>query len=223
MDDKTIHQHVLQELEFEPSIDAEHVGVTVENGVVTLTGHVSSYMQKVEAERAAQRVKGVKAIALEVEVRYPFEKAVHDDQIAKRAADALAWGLVPKDSVKVTVQKGWVVLTGEVEWQYQKTAAESSVRKLEGVTGVTNHIALNPVVAPKDVKKKILAALHRHAQIEGEGVAVAAKGGTVTLSGHVRTWRERGEVERAAWSAPGITTVDNKLEVDTARRSPNQF
>lgn len=223
MDDKTIRQHVLDELEFEPSIDAEHIGVTAENGVVTLTGHVSSYDQKIEAEAAAQRVKGVKAIAQEIEVRYPFERPIHDDQIAERAADALAWSPVPKDSVKVTVQKGWVALTGKVEWQYQRSAAESSVRKLTGVVGVTNHIAVKPSVVPKDVKKKILAALHRNAQVEGEGVTVSTTGGTVTLSGHVRSWQERGAVERAAWSAPGVTTVDNKLEVDTARRSPVQF
>jgi osmotically-inducible protein OsmY len=156
-------------------------------------------------------------------VRYPFEGPVQDDQIAKRAADALAWNLVPKDSVSVTVQKGWVVLTGQVQWQYQKVAAESAVRKLEGVTGVTNRITLKPSVLPKDVKKQILAALHRNAQVEGEGVTVAAKGGAVTLSGHVRTWQERTVVERAAWSAPGVTGVDNKLAVEMARRSPDQF
>ena len=222
-DDKTIRQHVLEELEFEPSIDAAHIGVSVENGVVTLTGHVRTYGEKIDAEDAAQHVKGVKAIAQEIEVRYPFEKQTHDDQIAKRAADALAWGLVPKDSVKVTVQKGWVALTGEVEWHYQKVAAEASVRKLEGVAGVTNRVTIKPSVAPKDVKKKILAALHRNAQVEGSSIAITAKAGTVTLTGHVHTWQERGVVERAAWSAPGVTTVDNKLEVDTGRRSPNQF
>jgi osmotically-inducible protein OsmY len=223
MDDKIIRQHVIEELDFEPSIDAEHIGVAVEDGVVTLTGHVSSYAQKVEAEAAAQRVKGVRGIALEIDVRYPFEGPVQDDQIAKRAADALAWNLVPKDSVSVTVQKGWVVLTGQVQWQYQKVAAESAVRKLEGVTGVTNRITLKPSVLPKDVKKQILAALHRNAQVEGEGVTVVAKGGAVTLSGHVRTWQERTVVERAAWSAPGVTGVDNKLAVEMARRSPDQF
>lgn len=222
MDDKLIRQHVMEELDFEPSIDAEHIGVAVEDGVVTLTGHVSSYAQKVEAEAAAQRVKGVRGIALEIDIRYPFEKPVQDDQIAKRAADALAWNLVPKDSVCVTVQKGWVVLTGQVHWHYQGVAAES-VRKLEGVTGVTNRITVKPTVMPKDVKKKILAALHRNAQVEGEGVSVAAKDGSVILSGQVRTWQERAVVARAAWSAPGVTVVDNKLAVETARRSPDQF
>jgi len=223
MDDKLIRQHVMEELEYEPSINAEQIGVSVEDGVVTLTGHVTSYRQKLEAQAAAQRVKGVKAIALEIEVRYPFERAVQDDEIAKRAANALAWGLVPRDSVKITVQKGWVALTGEVEWQYQKIAAESAVRKLEGVTGVTNSVTVKPTVAPKDVRKNILSALHRSAQVEGEGVTVSVKGNAVTLSGHVRTWQERGVVERAAWSAPGVTKVENKLEVDTSHRSPNQF
>lgn len=223
MDDKIIRQHVLDELEFEPTIDAEHIGVSVENGIVTLTGHVNSYVQKIDAEKATQRVKGVKAISQQMDVRYNFERPIQDDQIALRAVDALAWSVVPKDSVKVTVQKGWVVLSGTVEWQYQRSEAEAAVRKLAGVLGVTNHIAIKPVAQPKNVKKIIMAALHRSAQVEGEGVDVSTEGGVVHLTGHVRTWQERSEVERAAWSAPGVTMVENKIEVDTLRRAPVQF
>lgn len=223
MNDKQIRQDVIEELEFEPSINAEHIGVAVEDGVVTLTGHVTSYAQKIDAEAAAQGVKGVRAIALEIDVRYPFEKHVEDDQIAKRAADTLAAHLPAREGVSVTVQKGWVVLTGEVHWQYQKVAAEYAVRRIEGVTGLTNRIGVKPSITPKGVKKKILAALHRNAQVEGEGVSVTAKGGEITLSGKVRTWQERAVVERAAWSAPGVTVVDNKLAVEGTRRAPDQF
>jgi osmotically-inducible protein OsmY len=203
--------------------NAEHIGVAVEDGVVTMTGHVTSYEQKAEAEAAAQRVRGVKAIAREIDVRYPFEKPVQDDQIATRAADALAWNLVPKNSIRITVQKGWVELTGQVLRNYQKVAAESAVRKLQGVTGVTNHITIKPLIAPKDVKKNIFAALHRNAQVEGEGVNASAQGGAVILTGHARNWQERAMVKRAAWSAPGVTGVDNRIAVDTAGRSLDQF
>ena len=213
MDDKTLRQNIIDELEFEPSIDAANIGLAVDDGVVTLTGHVSSYDEKLAAERAVQRVKGVKAIAKEIEVRYRYQLKTDDDQIAKRAADVLAWNLVPADSVRVTVQKGWVVLSGKVDWQYQKVAAEAAVSKLAGVSGVTNSIELKPHAEPKDVKHKIMAALHRSAQIEANNVQVSVIGGKVRLDGKVKAWYERGIVERAAWSAPGVTQVEDNLKV----------
>ena len=214
MDDKTLRQNIIDELEFEPSIEAAHIGAAVEDGVVTLTGHVSSYAQKVAAERAVQRLKGVKALAMEVQVRYPFEAKTDDDQIAKRAADALAWNLVPAQSTKVTVQQGWITLKGKVDWQYEKVAAELAVRRLAGVTGVTNAIEVKPHAEPKEVKRKIMAALHRNAQVEANHIQISVKDGKVTLDGKVRAWYERGVVEQAAWSAPGVTQVEDNLKVN---------
>jgi osmotically-inducible protein OsmY len=213
-DDKTLRQDIIDELEFDPTIDAEHIGVAVEGGVVTLSGHVPNYAQKVAAERATEGVKGVKAIAMEIEVRYPFERSTADDQIAKRAADALAWNLVPPDSVQVTVEKGWVKLSGKVDWHYQKTAAESAVTKLGGVRGVSNVIEVKPRAEPTDVKRKIVAALHRSAQLEANNIQVSVTGGKVRLDGKVKAWSERRLVERAAWAAPGVTQVEDNLKVE---------
>ena len=214
MVDKTLRQNILDELEFEPSIDAAHIGLAVDNGVVTLTGHVSSYEEKLAAERAVRRVRGVKAIAQEIQVRYHYQLKTDDDEIARRAADVLTWNLVPADRIQVTVEKGWVVLSGKVDWQYQKIAAESAVSKLAGVSGVTNLIELNPQTQPKDVQYKIAAALHRNAQIVAKNIKVSVEDGKVRLDGKVRSWRERDIAETAAWSAPGITQVEDNLSVD---------
>ena len=214
MDDKTLRQHIVDELEFDPRIDAAHIGVAVEEGVVTLTGHVPTYAQKVAAERATEGVKGVKAIAMEIEVRYPFERPTADDQIARRAADALSWNLMPPHSVQVTVQKGWVKLIGKVDWNYQKLAAESAVGNLDGVTGVTNCLELRPRAQPRDVKCKIVAALHRSAQYEANNIEVSVIGGKVRLGGKVKNWSERRLAENAAWAAPGVTEVEDNLKVE---------
>jgi len=214
MDDKTLRQNILDELEFEPSIDAAHIGLAVDNGVVTLTGHVSSYEEKLAAERAVRRVRGVKAIAQEIQVRYHYQLKTDDDEIARRAADVLTWNLVPADRIQVTVEKGWVVLSGKVDWQYQKIAAEAAVSKLAGVSGVTNLIELNPQTQPKDVQYKIAAALHRNAQIVAKNIKVSVEDGKVRLDGKVRSWHERDIAETAAWSAPGITQVEDNLSVD---------
>lgn len=175
MDDKALRQSILDELEYEPSIDAAHIGLAVDNGVVTLSGHVSSYEEKLAAERVVRRVKGVKAIVQEMQVRYHYQLKTDDDQIARRAADVLAWSLVPGDSIQVTVEKGWVVLSGKVDWQYQRVAAESAISKLAGVSGVTNLIELNPQTQPKDVKYQIAAALHRSAQIVAKNIKVTVR------------------------------------------------
>ncbi|MBF9232653.1 BON domain-containing protein [Microvirga alba] len=214
MDDKILRQLVLDELDYEPSIDAAHIGVAVEKGVVTLSGHVGSYAEKVAVEHAVQRTKGVRAVAEEIEVRYPTDKKTSDDEIAKRALNILAWDArVPDDAVQVKVQKGWITLTGHVEWQYQRLAAESAIRKLSGVVGVANMIEIKPRVQAPDVEKKILEALKRSAEIEADSVKVTVKDDKVVLDGKVHDWYERVVIERAAWSAPGVKAVEDRLVV----------
>jgi len=215
MNDKELRQNVIDELDFEPSIDSSDIGVAVENGVVTVTGHVPNYTQKLAAERAVWRVKGVKAIAQEIEVRIPSEKTETDDEIAKRAVNMLAWNAaVPKDAIHVKVQKGWVTLTGDLNWNYQREAAETAVRKLSGVTGVINNITLKPTVQPVDVKQRITDALKRHAEVEAAQIRIDVReGGTVCLEGEVDNWDERQAVVHAAWAAPGVRMVDDRLRI----------
>jgi len=215
MNDKELRQNVIDELDFEPSIDSADIGVAVEKGVVTLTGHVSTYTQKLAAERAVWRVKGVKAIAQEIEVRIASETKQTDDEIAKRAVNMLAWNAaVPRDTVHVKVQKGWVTLTGELNWNYQREAAENAVRKLSGVTGVINNITLKPSVQPVAVKERITDALKRHAEVEAARIQVNVReGGTVSLEGEVDNWDERQAVVHAAWAAPGVRMVDDRLRI----------
>lgn len=215
MDDKQLRQNIIDELEFEPSVDAQEIGVAVSDGVVTLSGHVFSYAQKVAAQHAVQRIKGVRAIAQEIEVRYPGEKKTADDEIAKRALNILKWdAVIPEEMVKVTVQKGWVLLTGEVDWQFQKKAAEDAIRKLSGVTGVSNSIVIKPRVSASDIKKKIEAALARNAHVESRAIRVnVSDGNKVRLEGAVDSWDDRDIVENAAWSVPGVQSVDDRLAI----------
>lgn len=214
MDDKQLRQAVIDELEFDPRIDAANVGVAVDDGIVTLTGHVSSYVEKVAAEKAARRVKGVRALAEELEVRYPNDKKTADDEIAKRAVKILEWyDLVPRHPVQVTVQRGWIVLSGNVMWQYQRKAAENAVRKLSGIAGVVNNILIKPAVYPSDIKKKIEDALARHAEIEAREIRVTVREGKVSLEGKVDSWEERQAVENAAWSVVGVQSVDDRLTI----------
>lgn len=209
MEDKQLRQAVNDELEFEPSIDAAHIGVTAKDGVVTLTGHVSSYAEKLAAEAATRRVKGVRAIAAEIEVRYPGQAKTSDDEIAKRALNVLRWNVTVPDTVQVTVQKGMVTLTGVLMWQYQKRAAEEAIRKLNGVTAIVNKILIKPEVSPTDIKRKIEDALKRHAEVEALGIRVVVQDGKVTLTGKVDNWDERMAVENAAWSVAGVDSVDD--------------
>lgn len=214
MTGKLLRQYVIDELDFDPSFDLANVGVAVENGVVTLTGHVGSYAEKIAAEKAAQRVKGVHAVAQEIEVRYPEQKKTADDQIAERAVAIIGWdAMVPVDAVMVKVQKGWVTLTGNVEWQYQRTAAESAIRRLSGVIGVTNLIEVKPRIQPQNIKAKIMEALKRNAELEADLIRVTVKDDKVTLEGRVKAWFERGIAERAAWSAPGVKSVEDRLSI----------
>lgn len=213
MTDKLLKQEILDELDFEPSVDAAGIGVAVENGVVTLSGHVSSYPQKIAAEDAVRRVRGVRAIAEEIQIRFPYDKKTADDEIAKRAADILGWNIMlSQDAIKPTVQNGWVTLKGQVEWQYQKELAEADVRKLSGVFGVNNQLTLRPGVQVPDIKQKIEDALKRNATTEAKDIRVTVHDGRkVTLEGNVHSWYERQAVKTAAWSAPGVQSVEDRL------------
>ncbi|MCZ7656837.1 MAG: BON domain-containing protein [Xanthobacteraceae bacterium] len=218
MDDKELRQHVIDELDFEPSIDATHIGVTVDDGVVTLTGHVSNYLERYAVECAARRVKGVRGIAQDLEVRGPRELRTSDDEIAKRALAVLEWdAAIPREAVMVTVQKGWVTLSGTVDWHYQRRAAEDAVRKLRGVTSVTNQIAIRPQVSAADIKARIEDALKRHALVEANAVKVTVRDDKVSLEGVVDSWSEREAIAQAAWSVAGVTAVDDRLAVGPAR------
>lgn len=217
LNDKQLRQDLIAELDFEPSIDSADIGIAVENGVVTLSGHVPSFTQKLAAERAAWRVKGVRAIAQEIQVRVPGDKKHNDDEIAKRALSVLAWNSsVPAGSVHVKVQAGLVTLLGQVDWNYQRLAAESSVRKLTGVVGILDNISLSPdePVQPAEVKRRIAAALKRHAEVEAARIQVIVHdSGVVSLEGQVNTWDERDAAKRAAWCVPGVRTVEDHLRI----------
>ena len=212
--DATLQAAVLEELKWEPSVRETDVGVSVKNGIVTLSGFVGSYAEKFAAERAAERVSGVRAIAEDLQVHLPTSRVRNDPDIAKAAASALEWDIEVPDGLHVMVENGWVTLKGQVEWQFQKRAAERAVRNLIGVRGVTNLIAVKPSrVATFEVSDKIKAALRRGAEMDAERIKVEAHDGKVTLKGSVRSWAEREDAERAAWSAPGVTEVDDRIAV----------
>jgi osmotically-inducible protein OsmY len=215
MTDSQLRQNIIDELEFDPSFSGEHIGVAVDKNVVSLTGHVSSYAEKLAAIAAVRRVKGVHAIAENVEVRYSYQRRTADDQIAKRASDILNWDvLVPADGVDVLVQDGWVTLSGHADWYYQKTAAEDDVRKLSGIRGVTNKITIKPRIDSANVKSKIKSALKRLAEVEAKAIRVTVKDGSkVVLEGKVDNWDERRAVENAAWSAAGVASVEDRLTI----------
>ena len=222
MSDHKLRQEVLDELDFEPSVDSTNIGVGAHEGVITLTGFVSSYAEKVAAERAARRVKGVKAIAQEIEVRLPSDKKTGDDEIAKRAVDILNWRFgIPANDIGVKVEKGTVTLIGDVDWQFQRRDAEAAVRHLSGVVGVSNRIRLRsarPMADVAEVKHKIQDALRRSAELDASHISVHADGGKVTLGGKVHAWFERDLAEQAAWSAPGVTEVQDRIEIEPSVR-----
>lgn len=214
IEDADLRQLVEEELEFEPSIDAADIGVAVEEGVVTLTGHVPTYAQKRTAERVVAGVKGVRGIAQEIEVRPAGSNPTADDEIAKRALNTLKWNTsIPQDAVKVSVSKGWVTLRGEVEWYYQREKAEQILRDLSGVTGVSNNLVIKPKVSVTDVRERIEKALKRTAELEASSIRVVVADGTVTLDGKVHSLAERNAAERAAWAAPGVRNVQDHLHV----------
>ena len=212
MSDKKLKQDVIDELNFEPSVDAADIGVAVEDGIVTLTGHVPTYAQKSTAEEVVRRVKGVKGIAEEIEVRPLGTGQTADDEIAKRAVSTIGWiSSIPEGAVQVKVQKGWVTLTGSVDWQYQRAAAADAVRALGGVLGVSNKIEIKEYASTADIGKRIEDALKRNAEVEAKAISIKVTGSTVILEGKVRAWSERNAAVRAAWSAPGVRSVDSRI------------
>lgn len=213
MSEVWLRQNVLDELEFQPNIHATHVGVAVDKDVVTLSGHVGSLAEKLAAVAAAKRVKGVHAVADEIEVRDQGDKKLADDEIATRIVNVLAWDVeIPLNAVQAVVRDGWVTLTGAVDWQFQRNAAEEHVRKLSGVRGISNEIELKPAVQAADIKNKIEEALRRRFETEVERVNVILEGeGNVVLEGKVENWSKRMAIANAAWSAPGIKSVVDRL------------
>jgi osmotically-inducible protein OsmY len=214
--DEEIREDVLAELRWDARVQPSEIGVIVDNGIVTLTGWVDSYTKRWAAEEAAHRVRGVLAVVNDIEVRLPSSAARPDPEIAAAVIRALeSDGFVPIDKLEVTVSKGWVTLRGEVEWQYQRQDAERVVRRLAGVRGVSNQIAVVPRVAPAELKQKIERALVRSAQLDAQRIAVEVQGSKVILRGTVRSWAERAEAERVAWSAPGVASVENWITVSS--------
>ena len=211
-DDKAVRQDVTDELDFDPGIDAAHLGVAVSEGVVMLSGHVPTYSEKVRIEEAVWHVRGVKAIVDEIEVRPTDTHKTSDEEISKRAVNQITWStVVPDGAVHVSVRNGFATLSGAVEWQYQKKAAYEAVRGLAGVRGVSNLIDVKPAASATDIKKRIEDALRRSVEVEAGAVRIAVEDGVVTLEGRIRAWPDRAIIERAAWSAPGVKAVKDKL------------
>jgi osmotically-inducible protein OsmY len=212
--DSQLQSDVLAELAWEPAIHSEEIGVEVKGGVVTLAGHVGNYSEKLAAERAAMHVVGVKALAVEIDVRLAGHNARTDGDIARTVENVLQWTTcVPTDSVKIVVEGGWVTLSGEVHWDYQRKAAVDAVRYLMGVKGVSDSIAIKPAVSAPLVKADIEAALVRRARKDSNRISVSVNGNDVTLSGAVLDWSERDLATQAAWGTPGVRSVTNNTTV----------
>src|ERR1700730_8693945 len=212
--DSEIERDVKEELQWDPDLDATDIAVSVKKGVVTLAGFVKSYTDKYEAEAAAKRVAGVAGLANDLEVRMPSVDERPDPEIARDAVSAIKSQLpISSERIKVVVKNGWVTLEGQVEWQYQKSTAENAVRRIKGVKGVSNLIVLKPRAEPAEIKNKIMDAFKRNAEVDANRIQIEAHGSEVILKGTVRSWIEREEAERVAWSAPGVTKVEDRIVV----------
>jgi osmotically-inducible protein OsmY len=212
--DRDIERDVKDELQWDPDLDATDIAVSVKGGVVTLTGFVRSYTDKFEAEAAAKRVAGVVGVANDIEVRLPSVDERPDPDIARDAVAAIKSQLpISSERIKVVVKNGWVTLEGQVEWQYQKNTAELAVRRIKGVKGVSNMITLKPHAEPAEIRRKIMDAFKRNAEVDANRIIVETNGSEVVLKGTVRSWIEREEAERVAWSAPGVTSVEDRIVV----------
>ena len=212
--DTELQRTVTDELRWNPSIDAKHIGVSAKDGIVTLTGYVTSYFQKKKAESLVKHIAHVKAVVDELELKLPNSARRSDLDLAESALEVLRLNvLVPSDKVLVTVDEGWIVLDGVVDWQYQRTAAEDAIRFITGVRGITNMITVKSGIRPVDVREKIQNALIRNAQIDASHITVDTMEGKATLGGYVRSWVEKEQAEAAAWSAPGISKVENRISI----------
>ena len=213
--DMELKKDVTAELSWDPLVPETRVGVAVSDGVVTLTGHLDTYAQKVATRRAVDRVSGVKAVAMELDVVPLGEHQRSDTEIAAAVQHAVGWNTsLPKERIKVTVEKGWVTLGGELDWDFQRRALERLVRPLKGVIGLIDNITLKPTVAPTDLSTRIQDALTRQAARDARRIEVTTEGSTVNLRGRVHSWAERSAAEGAAWSAPGVSRVNNHLTID---------
>jgi osmotically-inducible protein OsmY len=211
--DNHLQKAVIAELNWEPSIKAAHIGVAANDGVVTLSGHVDTYLEKSIAEKAARRVKGVKAIAEEIEVKLAFDAQRSDEEIAAAALNRLEWDVeVPEDVIRIKAENGWITLTGEVEWHFQREAAERDVRALHGVVGISNQISLQPSTGAADISEDIRHALHR-SRFDLKTIHVTEKGGNIHLTGTAASWSERQLAGSTAWAAPGALSVQNDITI----------
>jgi osmotically-inducible protein OsmY len=212
--DSDIKRDVEEELKWDPDLDSTDIAVSVSKGVVTLAGFVKSYTHKLNAEKAAKRVMGVAGVANALEVRLPEADQTPDPEVAREAVAAIKNRLpVSGDRIKPVVRNGWITLEGEVEWNFQREGAEDAVRRVRGVRGVTNAIEIKPRVTPSDIKRKIEEAFRRNAEVDASSIDVETRDGTVVLKGKVRSWAEREEAERAAWAAPGVIKVEDRIVI----------
>ena len=214
--DLEIQKDIMDELKWELLTNANEIGVAVKDGIVTLSGTVDSYYKKLQAERAASKVLGVKAVAQEIGVHLSDRGVRNDAEIASAVLNALAWhSSIPEEKIKVKVEKGWVTLEGEVEWDFQRNYSKSAVENLQGVVGISNNIHITPRLKSADIKNKIFSAFHRSATLDSDSINIATEGSKVILTGKVRSFIEKKDAERAAYLAPGVTQVENKLLIDT--------
>lgn len=214
--DVEIQKDVMEELKWELLQNANEIGVAVKDGIVTLSGTVDTYYKKLQAERAAKKVLGVKAVAQEINVQLAERGKRTDAEIASAVLNALAWhSSIPEEKIKVKVEKGWVTLEGEVEWDFQRNYSKSAVENLQGVVGISNNIRIAPKLKSADVKNKIFSAFHRSATLDSDAINITTEGSKVILTGKVRSFVEKKDAEKAAYLAPGVTQVENKLVIDT--------